>query len=286
MTRLLACLLVLGLARLNAWTAPIPLPLWNGDAPEGDGKFSDSSKARLTVHLAKQPNGAAVVICPGGGYGGLVTKGEGHGIAEWLNAQGIAGIVLEYRLPAGRPYVPLLDAQQAIRTVRAHAAEWALDPKKVGIIGFSAGGHLASTATVHFDLGEGKNTDPIARQSSRPDFAILIYPVISMEEGVHRGSKKNLMGETPAAGLPDYFSSQKHVTAGTPPAFLAHALDDKVVPIENSRVFYEAQKKAGLPTRLVELPNGGHGLNGYKGPSWDKWQAESLLWLKEIKVLP
>jgi acetyl esterase/lipase len=284
--RLLACLLVLGLARLNAWTAPIPLPLWNGDAPEGDGTFSDSSKARLTVHLAKQPNGAAVVICPGGGYGGLVTKGEGHGIAEWLNAQGIAGIVLEYRLPAGRPYVPLLDAQQAIRTVRAHAAEWALDPKKVGIIGFSAGGHLASTATVHFDLGEGKNTDPIARQSSRPDFAILIYPVISMEEGVHRGSKKNLMGETPAAGLPDYFSSQKHVTAGTPPAFLAHALDDKVVPIENSRVFYEAQKKAGLPTRLVELPNGGHGLNGYKGPSWDKWQAESLLWLKEIKVLP
>lgn len=284
--RLLATLLLLGLARLNAETAAIPLPLWNGDAPEGDGKFSDSSKAKLTVHLAEQPNGAAVVICPGGGYGGLVTKGEGHGIATWLNAHGIAGIVLEYRLPAGRPYVPLLDAQRAIRTVRAHATKWKLDPKKVGIIGFSAGGHLASTATVHFDLGEGKNTDPIARQSSRPDFAILIYPVISMEEGVHRGSKKNLMGETPAAGLPDYFSSQKHVTAATPPAFLAHAIDDKVVPIENSRMFYEAQKKAGLPTRLVELPNGGHGLNGYKGPSWDKWQAESLLWLKEIKVLP
>ncbi|MGI9108771.1 MAG: alpha/beta hydrolase [Opitutales bacterium] len=284
--RLLATLLLLGLARLNAETAAIPLPLWNGDAPEGDGKFSDSSKAKLTVHLAEQPNGAAVVICPGGGYGGLVTKGEGHGIATWLNAHGIAGIVLEYRLPAGRPYVPLLDAQRAIRTVRAHATKWKLDPKKVGIIGFSAGGHLASTATVHFDLGEGKNTDPIARESSRPDFAILIYPVISMEEGVHRGSKKNLMGETPAAGLPDYFSSQKHVTAATPPAFLAHAIDDKVVPIENSRMFYEAQKKAGLPTRLVELPNGGHGLNGYKGPSWDKWQAESLLWLKEIKVLP
>jgi acetyl esterase/lipase len=284
--RLLATLLLLGLARLNAETAAIPLPLWNGDAPEGDGKFSDSSKAKLTVHLAEQPNGAAVVICPGGGYGGLVTKGEGHGIATWLNAHGIAGIVLEYRLPAGRPYVPLLDAQRAIRTVRAHATKWKLDPKKVGIIGFSAGGHLASTATVHFDLGEGKNTDPIARESSRPDFSVLIYPVISMEEGVHRGSKKNLMGETPAAGLPDYFSSQKHVTAATPPAFLAHAIDDKVVPIENSRMFYEAQKKAGLPTRLVELPNGGHGLNGYKGPSWDKWQAESLLWLKEIKVLP
>ena len=261
------------------------LPLWPGDAPEGNGKFSDSSKAKLTVHLPEKPNGAAIVICPGGGYGGLVTKGEGHGIAAWLNAHGIAGIVLEYRLPAGRPYVPLLDAQRAIRTVRANAAQWKVDPKKVGIIGFSAGGHLASTATVHFDAGEGKTTDAVARESSRPDFSILIYPVISMEEGVHRGSKKNLMGETPAAGLPDYFSTQRHVKAGTPPAFLAHAVDDKVVPIENSQMFYEAQKKAGLPARLVELPNGGHGLNGYKGPSWDKWQAESLLWLKEIKVL-
>jgi acetyl esterase/lipase len=262
------------------------LPLWKGDAPEGNGKFSDSSKAKLTVHLPEKPNGAAIVICPGGGYGGLVTKGEGHGIATWLNAHGIAGIVLEYRLPAGRPYVPLLDAQRAIRTVRANAAAWKVDPKKVGIIGFSAGGHLASTATVHFDAGEGKTTDAMGRESSRPDFSILIYPVISMEEGVHRGSKKNLMGEMPAPGLPDYFSSQKHVTAATPPAFLAHAIDDKVVPIENSRMFHEAQKKAGLPTRLVELPNGGHGLNGYKGPSWDKWQAESLLWLKEIKMLP
>jgi acetyl esterase/lipase len=286
MRPLLASLLLLGVASLQAETPVIQMPLWKGDAPEGDGKFSDSSKAKLTIHLPEQPNGAAMVICPGGGYGGLVTKGEGHGIAAWLNAHGIVGIVLEYRLPAGRPYVPLLDAQRAIRTVRANASQWKIDSKKVGIIGFSAGGHLASTATVHFDLGEGKTTDPVARESSRPDFSILIYPVISMEEGVHRGSKKNLMGENPAAGLPDYFSSQKHVKADTPPSFLAHAVDDKVVPIENSRMFYEAQKKAGRPARLVELPNGGHGLNGYKGPSWDKWQAESLLWLKEIKVLP
>ena len=262
------------------------LPLWPGDAPEGNGKFSDSSKAKITVHLPEKPNGAAIVICPGGGYGGLVTKGEGHGIAAWLNAQGIAGIVLEYRLPAGRPYVPLLDAQRAIRTVRANASQWKIDPKKVGIIGFSAGGHLASTATVHFDAGEGKTSDAIARESSRPDFSLLIYPVISMDVGVHRGSKKNLMGETPVADLPEYFSTQKHVKAGTPPAFLAHAIDDKVVDIENSRMFYAAQQQAGLPPRLVELPNGGHGLNGYKGPSWDKWQAEALIWLKEIRVLP
>ena len=281
MTRLLALL-----AFVSSAFAAETLPLWQGDAPEGDGKSSDSSKAKLTVHLPDNPNGAAIVICPGGGYGGLVTKGEGHGIAAWLNQHGIAGIVLEYRLPAGRPYVPLLDAQHALRTVRANATKWKVDPKKVGIIGFSAGGHLASTATVHFDLGEGKTTDAIARESSRPDFSILIYPVISMDVGVHRGSKKNLMGETPADALTDYFSTQKHVKASTPPAFLAHAVDDKVVPIENSRMFYAAQQKAGLPTRLVELPNGGHGLNGYKGPSWDKWQAESLLWLKELKVIP
>lgn len=280
--RLLLALLALTASSFAAET----LPLWQGDAPEGNGKFSDSSKAKLTIHLPEKPNGAAIVICPGGGYGGLVTKGEGHGIAAWLNAHGIAGIILEYRLPAGRPYVPILDAQRALRTVRANATQWKIDPKKVGIIGFSAGGHLASTATVHFDLGEGKTTDAIARESSRPDFSLLIYPVISMDVGVHRGSKKNLMGETPAPGLPEYFSTHKHVTGATPPAFLAHALDDKVVDIENSRMFFAAQQKAGLPTRLVELPNGGHGLNGYKGPSWDKWQADALVWLKEIKVLP
>ncbi|MEI7775769.1 MAG: alpha/beta hydrolase [Verrucomicrobiota bacterium] len=265
---------------------PPSQPLWNGDAPEGDGKFSDSSKAKLTVYLAEKPNGAAAVICPGGGYGGLNIGGEGHGIAAWLNDHGITGIVLEYRLPKGRPFVPLLDAQQAIRTARANAAQWKIHPKKLGIIGFSCGGHLASTATVHFDTIEPLAPNAITGQSSRPDFSILIYPVITMDEGVqHVGSKKNLMGENPAIGLLDYFSSPKNVTDDTPPAFLAHAIDDKSVPIENSRMFYEAEKAHKLPTRLIELPDGGHGLNGYKGPSWDKWQAESLVWLKEIKIL-
>jgi acetyl esterase/lipase len=279
--RILLALLALTTSTFAAETRP----LWPSDAPEGDGKFSDASKARLTVHLPEKPNGSAMVICPGGGYGGLVTKGEGHGIAAWLNAHGIAGIVLEYRLPAGRSYVPLLDAQRAIRVVRANASQWKIDPKKIGIIGFSAGGHLAATAAVHFDLGEGRKTDAVARESSRPDFALLIYPVISMEAGVHRGSKKNLLGETPAEGLQDYFSPQKHIKADTPPAFLAHAIDDKVVSIDNSRLFHDAMKKAGRPTQLVELPSGGHGLNGYKGPSWDRWQSEALGWLKEIKIL-
>ena len=277
----------LTLSTFAAEILPPSQPLWQGDAPEGDGKFSDSSKAKLTVHLAEKPNGAAIIICPGGGYAGLVVGGEGHGIAKWLNGHGITGIVLEYRLPKGRPYVPLLDAQQAIRTARANAAQWKIDPKKVGIIGFSAGGHLASTATVHFDTIETRAPNAVPGQSSRPDFSILIYPVITMDEGVqHVGTKKNLLGENPAPGLADYFSSQKQVKDDTPPAFLAHALDDKSVPIENSRMFYEAEKAHKLPTRLIELPNGGHGLNGYKGPSWDQWQTESLIWLRALKFIP
>jgi len=253
---------------------PLVLPLWSGDAPEGDGKFSSSAKARLTVHLADKPNGTAVVICPGGGYGGLVVGGEGHGIAKWLNQSGVTGLVLEYRLPAGRAKVPLLDAQEAIKTARAHAADWKIDAKKVGIIGFSAGGHLASTAATHFT------------PATRPDFAILIYPVITMGIGTHGGSKKNLLGPNPTEELATQFSNDQQVTKDAPPSFLAHAVDDKTVPIEHSRLFHQACQSKGVPSRLLELPNGGHGLNGYKGPSWDAWQKQSLEWLREIRMLP
>jgi acetyl esterase/lipase len=263
--------------------------LWNGGYPEPNGKkTNDSATAKIIVYLPAKPNGTAMVICPGGGYGSLVMDQEGNGIAKWLNTQGIAGIVLQYRMPKGRIDVPLLDAQQALRTVRKNAETWKIDPKKVGVIGFSAGGHLAACAAVRGHLSRSNSIETLqaVAKDSRPDFAILIYPVISMEGDAHRGSKKNLLGENPDAGLARHYSPQTQVSAESPPAFLAHAIDDKVVPIENSRMFYAAQKKAGLPARLVELPNGGHGLNGYKGPSWDKWQAESLLWLKEIKVLP
>ncbi len=141
---------------------PEVLKLWNGHAPTGAGKFEEAD-ARITVHKPDKANGAAIVICPGGGYGGLVTGPEGHGIAAWLNRHGITGVVLEYRLPAGRPYVPLLDAQRAIRTVRSHARDWGIDPARIGIMGFSAGGHLASTAGTHFDDGDPKAADPIDR---------------------------------------------------------------------------------------------------------------------------
>ena len=206
---------------------PERLKLWNGNAPMGDGKF-EKAEAWITVHKPEKPNGAAVVICPGGGYGGLVTGAEGHGIAAWLNRHGITGVVLEYRLPKGRSFVPLLDAQRAIRTVRANAKAWGIDPAKIGIMGFSAGGHLASTAGTHFDDGDPKADDPIDRISCRPDFMILVYPVITMGEKTHGGSRNNLLGKNPDAKLVELFSNEKQVTAKTPPAFLAHAKDDRV----------------------------------------------------------
>ena len=263
------------------------LALWPGPAPVGDGSTQPTTAA-LTVHRpqAGQANGCAVVICPGGGYGGLVVGAEGHGIAQWLNQHGIAGIVLEYRLPSGRPFVPLLDAQRAIRTVRARAKDWQIAPDRIGISGFSAGGHLASTAATHFDAGNPRAADPIERESCRPDFAVLVYPVVTMNEKTHGGSKRNLLGANPKPELLDLFSNEKQVTAKTPPAFLAHAQDDTAVSPDNSRAFYEALKAHHVAAKYLELPSGGHGLNGYKGPMWDAWQTQSLAWLATLKMIP
>ena len=284
---LAASLLLLSTVCLGEELAATPerLPLWKGHAPTGAGQF-ETADAFITVHPAPKPNGAAVVICPGGGYGGLVTGAEGHGIARWLNQQGIAGIVLEYRLPSGRPYVPLLDAQRAIRTARSNAKSWGLDPAKIGIMGFSAGGHLASTAGTHFDAGDSQAADAVDRVSSRPDFLILVYPVITMGSQAHGGSRSNLLGKDPTPELVKLFSNEQQVTENTPPTFLAHALDDKPVPPENSQAFYTALQAHKVPSQYLELPSGGHGLNGYKGPMWDAWQAKSLLFLAEIKMIP
>jgi acetyl esterase/lipase len=261
------------------------LSLWSGKSPVGDGTF-DAANAFITVHPAPKPNGAAIVICPGGGYGGLVSGPEGHGIAQWLNQHGIAGIVLEYRLPHGRPFVPLLDAHRAIRTVRFNAKRWNIDPNRIGIIGFSAGGHLASTAATHFDGGDPKAADAIERVSCRPDFAILVYPVITMDAKTHGGTKLNLLGRNPKPELQELFSNEKRVTDKTPPVFLAHAKDDKTVSPDNSRMMYEALKAHKVAAEYLVLPYGGHGLNGYRGPTWDAWQARSLAWLAEQKILP
>ena len=263
---------------------PERLLLWPSEAPVGDGSV-DPANAFITIHPAPKPNGAAVIICPGGGYGGLVTGAEGHGIAAWLNGYGIAGIVLEYRLPKGRSEVPLLDAQRALRTIRHWAKGLALDPNRLGIIGFSAGGHLASTAGTHFDAGDAQSTDPVERMSSRPDFMILVYPVITMGSSAHGGSRTNLLGKDPTPELLERFSNEKQVTAQTPPAFLTHAADDKVVVPDNSLHFYEALLAKKVPAKYLALPSGGHGLNGYKGPMWDAWQKQSIEWLAEMKMM-
>ena len=263
---------------------PERLPLWPSEAPVGDGSV-DPANAFITIHPAPKPNGAAVIICPGGGYGGLVTGAEGHGIAAWLNGHGIAGIVLEYRLPKGRSEVPLLDAQRALRTIRHRSRELSLDPNRLGIIGFSAGGHLASTAGTHFDAGDAQSSDPVERMSSRPDFMILVYPVITMGSSAHGGSRTNLLGKDPTPELIERFSNEKQVTAQTPPAFLTHAADDKVVVSDNSLHFYEALLAKKVPAKYLALPSGGHGLNGYKGPMWDAWQKQSVEWLAEMKMM-
>ena len=257
---------------------PQVFPLWPDQAPVGDGT-TEKTEAKLTLHRPEKPNGTAMVICPGGGYGGLVTGGEGHGIAKWLNAHGITGVVLEYRLPKGRSKVPLLDAQRALRTVRANAKDWGCNPEKVGIIGFSAGGHLAATAATRFDDGSRTAKDPIDQQGCRPDFAVLVYPVITMGESTHGGSRKNLLGESPSEKDIELYSAEKQVTAKTSPTFLTHAVDDKTVPVSHSQSFRDALKEKKVVCAYLELPSGGHGLNGYKGPMWDAWQEASLKWM-------
>ena len=262
-------------------------PLWPGQAPTGDGTF-EAANATITVYLPApdRATGAAVVICPGGGYMRHVVDREGHPIARWLTEHGIAAVVLEYRLPQGRSFVPLLDAQRAVRMVRARAAEWHLQPNRIGIMGFSAGGHLASTAGTHFDDGDPKSADPVARVSCRPDFMILIYPVITMTEKTHSGSKRHLLGADPKPKAVRLFSNEKQVTDKTPPAFLAHAKDDVSVPPENSRMFRDALGAHNVSVEYLELPSGGHGLNGCQGPMWEAWKKKSLEWLAGQGIVP
>jgi acetyl esterase/lipase len=270
---------------LNAAPKPERIALWDNHAPIGNGKFAKEDAA-IFVHSPAKPNGAAIIICPGGGYGTQVMGAEGHGIAKWLNGHGVTGVVLQYRLPKGRSFVPLYDAQRSLRTVRANAKKWKLDPNRIGIMGFSAGGHLASTAGTHFDKGNPKAKDPSDRMSCRPDFTILVYPVVTMGRHTHGGSRRNLLGNSPTAELVELFSNEKQVTKDTPPTYLAHAVDDRPVPPENSRALYKALQENKIPSEYLELPNGGHGLNGYKGPSWDAWQKNSLLWLAKQKMIP
>ncbi|MDA7916472.1 alpha/beta hydrolase fold domain-containing protein [Verrucomicrobia bacterium] len=284
----ITCIIILSLTVVaNAQPEPKHLSLWPAKAPIGDKMFEDVD-VPITVHLPApdKATGTAVVICPGGGYRGLVTDSEGHGIAKWLNEHGIAGIVLEYRLPKQRPFVPILDARRAIRTVRAHAKEWGIKTDRIGIMGFSAGGHLAATAITHFAPGNSDAKNPINRESSRPDFGVLVYPVVSMGDTLgHAGCRTTLLGPDPESKIIQYFSLEHHVTKNTPPVYMAHAADDSVVDPANCRILHEALQARGISSKYLELPSGGHGLNHYKGPMWDAWQKGSLEWMKELHLL-
>jgi acetyl esterase/lipase len=230
--------------------------------------------------------GVAFVICPGGAYGTLAPH-EGIHYALWLNEQGIAGFVLKYRLGTGGYRHPAMmqDVLRAIRYVRANAAQWRLDPKRIGIMGSSAGGHLAATALTHFDGGNANAADPVERMSSRPDLGILCYPVITMGPDTHAGSKRNLLGDNPDAGLVELLSNEKQVTGETPPTFIFHTFEDAAVKVENALDFAAALRRHGVPFSLHIYPKGAHGM-GLGSAQWDPanrhpWTLECALWLKE-----
>jgi acetyl esterase/lipase len=266
--------------------------LWPDGAPGALGT-ADEDKPSLTYYaaLAEKATGAAVVICPGGGYGALAMDHEGRQIAEWFNKRGVSAFILKYRLGRNgyRHPAMLNDAQRAIRTVRARAGEWKIDPERIGIMGFSAGGHLASTAGTHFDHGRPDHADPIERASSRPTFMILGYPVVALNAPwTHRGSRENLLGKDPDPKLVDYLSNETQVTPMTPPTFLVHTDADQSVPPENSVMFYLALRKAGVPAEMHIYQRGRHGLGMLEkeDPIFATWGDRLNDWLMIQGVIP
>ncbi len=258
--------------------------LWPNGAPDAKGdKPADEPTIDLYRAPADKGSGAAAVITPGGGYGGVMMSYEGDDVAEWLNTLGISAIVLNYR-HAGRGYrhpAPLEDAQHAIRTLRSMAGEWKLDPNKIGIVGFSAGGHLAATTGTHFDGGNPNSPDPIDWRSSRPDFMVLAYPVITLTEPyTHAGSRNNLLGKHPDPKLIELLSNEKQVTPQTPPTFLVASNEDAAVPAENSVMFFLALRKAHVPAELHVFEKGRHGFGMSKDNPNTNWTPLCANWLR------
>ncbi|MEN2282611.1 alpha/beta hydrolase [Algoriphagus sp. SE2] len=301
-------LLILGMIMSSAFVnaQEIILPLWEGTPPlqedmgleekaveEGIIRIENVQIPQIEVFLPSKQmrTGQAVVIFPGGGYHILAYDWEGRDFAKWLNTQGIVGIVVKYRLPDSKSLtdakeVPLLDAQRAVRLARHHAEEWNIDPSQIGVMGFSAGGHLASTVSTQYAHEVDRPKDAIDALSARPDFSILAYPVISFRDAsAHSGSRRNLIGENASQELVDRFSSELNVTEETPPTFLVHAQDDNGVPIENSFLYYKALHAKGVPASLHIYPKGGHGF-GFglgKGPV-EGWREVLLDWMKSIDI--
>jgi acetyl esterase/lipase len=271
------------------------LKVWPNGAPDSNGmtlpeetfegkRVRNVSEAEMYVYLPKLGvnTGAAVVICPGGGYMIEAMDHEGYDLAEWLAERGVAGIVLKYRLPYSHHEIPLKDVQRTLRIVRQKAAEWGIKPDKIGIAGSSAGGHLASTAGTRFDLGKPESADPIEKFSCRPDFMLLLYPVITFDEEFgHMGSRNNLIGPGNKWELVERYSNERQVTAQTPPTFLILSDDDKTVPSRNSIEFYLALKKFNIPAEMHIFRDGGHGFGmNKKNLPVDQWPDLFAKWLK------
>jgi acetyl esterase/lipase len=274
------------LAITAAFAQPSPKPdlLWPNGAPGALGT-DDTDKPTLTPFVVPEGRGVgtAVIICPGGGYTGLATDKEGDQFARWMNSLGVTAFVLKYRLgPRYHHPVELRDAQRAIRTVRSRATEYRVLPDRIGIMGFSAGGHLASSAGTHFDAGNSGAPDPIDRAGSRPDFLILGYPVISFTTPyVHKGSMRALLGDNPDPKLVELMSNELQVTAQTPPTFLFHTTTDTVVPAENSVLFYLALRKAGVPAELHIYERGPHGVGlAQTDEALASWPGRLADWLR------
>lgn len=242
---------------------------------------------KIYLPLKEKATGAAVIICPGGGYGILAINHEGDNVAKRFNEIGVAAFVLKYRLPdeaimVDKSFGPLQDAEQAMYLLRKDAAKYGIDPAKIGIMGFSAGGHLAATLTVHYKDVKIENKESL---NLRPDFSILIYPVISLLESPHTGSAKNLTGADASYAQKEYFSNERHVDAQTPPAFLVHANDDKSVPVENSLSFNRAMVKAGNKAELHVYQAGGHGFGLNNKTTSDQWFDRLVNWMKANKII-
>jgi len=261
-------------------------PLWEGKAP---GQKGDDPKdiPTLKPYWSEKPTGAAMVICPGGGYGGLAGH-EGKGYADWLVTKGIDCFVLKYRLGSAgyRHPVMLGDVSRAIRMVRANAVAWKIDSTRIGVMGSSAGGHLTSTIVAHFDSGNAKG-DRIDQASSRPDLAILCYPVITLGQFTHQGSKRNLLGDNPPPDLVKLLSNELQVKKNSPPCFVWHTWEDRAVPVENSLLFASALRKQGVRVDLHIYENGRHGigLGGRDHSNLHPWTKDLMYWFKQRKFL-
>jgi acetyl esterase/lipase len=283
------------LATMTLQPPPLPIkdgeviPLWTGAAPGALGD-ADGDVPTITVFLPRSMAAStpAVVVCPGGGYQNLASNHEGRQVANFLNSLGVAAFVLKYRLgPRYHHPIELGDAQRAIRTLRSHAGEWRLDPARIGIMGFSAGGHLAMTASTWFDAGSAQAADAVDRAGSRPDFAVLGYPVISMTAAwTHRGSARNLLGEPPDPDLANRLSGENAVTKDTPPTFIFQTNEDTAVPAENAIHYFLALRKAGVPAEMHVFEKGPHGVGlANDSPSLSPWSSLLATWLRGRGVI-